>query len=167
MKILSLATIAVAAILATGQSTPVPDACIIDCTEQVCVSLTNFTCFCSPGPQQVILACLQANCTAADLTTADQLDQLECNTLSRLDLTCLGPSSSSSVAAASASAAPSSSVVESVSTTTAVTSATSVASYSPSSSVAVFTSSAPIVISKGGVAGLLAIALCVAVGIII
>ena len=81
MKILWLATFALAAILISGQtSPPVPDACIIGCTEQVCLGLTNVTCFCSSGPQQLILACLEANCTSADLTTAQQLDQLECNT---------------------------------------------------------------------------------------
>ena len=161
MKVLSLATFALVAILASGQtSPPVPDACIIDCTEEVCVSLTNFTCFCSLGPQQLILSCLQANCTTADLSTAEQLDQLECIIFLLRDLTCLGPSSSSSAPAVSSSAAPS----NSVSNPPTVTSATS--SPSPSSSLAVFTSSASIV-SNGGLAGLwaLAVALGVTIGI--
>jgi len=80
MKFLSLATIALVAVFATAQNTsiPVPDACIIECTESVCISLTNFTCFCASGPQQLIAACLAQNCTTADLTTAEQLDALEC-----------------------------------------------------------------------------------------
>lgn len=88
MKFLSLAVLALAAVFASAQntSTPVPDACIIGCTEAVCLSLTNFTCFCNPTEQQIIGACIATNCTSADLTTAEQLDALECTSpLSFLD----------------------------------------------------------------------------------
>ena len=81
MKPLSFAILALTALLASAQ-TPVPDACIIGCTEQVCLSLTNIACFCSDGYQQLITACLTANCTSADLTAAEQLYALECYPLS-------------------------------------------------------------------------------------
>jgi len=63
-------------------SAPTPDACILTCAEQVCpgdfsASNTDYNCFCTTGTAQII-SCLNANCTAADLTTAEELAQAVC-----------------------------------------------------------------------------------------
>jgi len=60
------------------------DTCITTCTQQAatdngCVSFTNVTCVCtSQAFQAEALSCLQANCTAADLQAATQLQQSIC-----------------------------------------------------------------------------------------
>ena len=90
MKPLSFAILALTALLASAQ-TPVPDACIIGCTEQVCLSLTNFTCFCSDGYinnslqlvlQTIVLVQQQSSYTlwnvTSFLTPFDMLRCLEC-----------------------------------------------------------------------------------------
>jgi hypothetical protein len=60
-----------------------PDACILTCAEQACpaefsgADVTDYSCFCTTGTAQII-SCLTANCTQADLTTAEQLAEAVC-----------------------------------------------------------------------------------------
>ena len=80
MKFLALSALAVVAAVVSAQT---PDACILTCAEQACPSefasanVTDYTCFCTTGTA-AILACLQANCTPADLQTAEGLQQVVC-----------------------------------------------------------------------------------------
>jgi len=60
-----------------------PNACILTCAEQACPGefsgaiVTDYSCFCNTGTAQII-SCLNANCTQADLTTAEQLAEAVC-----------------------------------------------------------------------------------------
>ena len=81
MKFLSLSALAIVAVV-NAQSVA-PDACILTCAEQACPSefsganVTDYSCFCTTGTAQII-SCLNANCTSADLTTAEELAQAVC-----------------------------------------------------------------------------------------
>ena len=81
MKFLSLSALAIVAVV--NAQTPTPDACILTCAEQACPSefsganVTDYSCFCTTGTAQII-GCLNANCTAADLTTAEELATAVC-----------------------------------------------------------------------------------------
>lgn len=80
MKFLALTAIALSAVIVKAQ-----DACIVDCAYQVCPDgLTDLNCFCVTGTD-AILACLSANCTAADLTTGTALGESVCSNLLRPD----------------------------------------------------------------------------------
>ncbi|KAG2357159.1 hypothetical protein BDR07DRAFT_392478 [Suillus spraguei] len=65
-----------------------PSPCIIGCSTQAaaqsdCISYTNLTCVCSSTAfQDAAGACLQANCTTAEIAQANTLQQDECATLS-------------------------------------------------------------------------------------
>lgn len=74
MKYFSLTAIVLAATIINAQT---PDACIVNCTLASCSSVTDFTCVCGSAGA-AILACLKANCTAAELATALQLDKTYC-----------------------------------------------------------------------------------------
>ncbi|KAF8551529.1 hypothetical protein OG21DRAFT_1417779 [Imleria badia] len=90
----ALLVIASCALVAQAQSSatapPSPsstaglDSCIIDCVTPAaaaagCGSYTNLTCTCtSTDFQQASLQCLQANCTATDLQTAEQMQGSAC-----------------------------------------------------------------------------------------
>jgi hypothetical protein len=80
MKFLSFSVLAIAAVV---NAQTAPDACILTCAEQACPSefsganITSYTCFCTTGTAQ-IAACLTANCTQADLATAEGLQQSVC-----------------------------------------------------------------------------------------
>ncbi|KAK7444770.1 hypothetical protein VKT23_015087 [Stygiomarasmius scandens] len=81
-----------AATSASGSSIPTSPAgispCIIECvttaaTQNGCSSFTDIACVCSNTQfQQASLACLQANCTAADVAAATQLQQSQCSSAS-------------------------------------------------------------------------------------
>jgi hypothetical protein len=76
MQILTLTAIALVAAFVKAQ-----DACIINCTVQACPDFpSDIACFCSTGTADII-ACLEANCTSADLTTAQALGQQYCCTI--------------------------------------------------------------------------------------
>ena len=79
MKYFSLIAIAVAATIVKAQT---PDACILNCALAACPSgLTDLSCFCVTGTA-AIGACIQQNCTAADLQTALALSTSVCSTIS-------------------------------------------------------------------------------------
>ncbi|THV03650.1 hypothetical protein K435DRAFT_650810 [Dendrothele bispora CBS 962.96] len=75
---------------ATTSATSVPSSpggispCILQCVttaaeQNGCQSFADISCVCTSIPfQQASLACLQANCTSDDVTTATQLQQSEC-----------------------------------------------------------------------------------------
>ncbi|TFK69734.1 hypothetical protein BDN72DRAFT_959341 [Pluteus cervinus] len=84
------ATVAVAqdssASAASSAPAAVPsiDTCILGCVtpaavENGCVSFANVSCVCTSQPfQAAALACLQANCTAADVTASEALQTAQC-----------------------------------------------------------------------------------------
>lgn len=83
MKFLALSALALVAVVNAQATPPTPDTCILTCAEQACPSeftsanTTDYSCFCSTGTAQII-ACLTANCTAADLQTAQGLEVSVC-----------------------------------------------------------------------------------------
>jgi hypothetical protein len=83
MKYLSLITIILTGIIVKAQT---PDACILNCVSAICANgLTNLNCFCVTGVSS-IAACIEQNCTPADLAVAEQLGASVCGTIS-LELT--------------------------------------------------------------------------------
>ncbi|KAF8550358.1 hypothetical protein OG21DRAFT_1499838 [Imleria badia] len=109
---------------ASTSSTPaLPDSCIIECLNPAavqygCGTYSNLTCVCtSTAYEQAALSCLQANCTAADVTAAVQSQEEVCGALY--------PSGSVPVSIAASTAAPSGTPSPSASTSPASTPASS------------------------------------------
>ncbi|KAG2338287.1 hypothetical protein BDR05DRAFT_969361 [Suillus weaverae] len=112
----SLFVLAAAALAANAQSvTTTSDAaaatpsgiteCIISCSTQAaaagsCSSYTDLACVCtSTAFQTAATACLQANCTAAELAAAQSLQKSECATLSGNSSTTTSTTTSSGTSA--------------------------------------------------------------------
>jgi cobalamin biosynthesis Mg chelatase CobN len=192
MKFLSLSALAIVAVV--NAQTPTPDACILTCAEQACPSefsganVTDYSCFCTTGTAQII-GCLNANCTAADLTTAEELATAVCGGKPPIPPTTppfiqwltrfLGgnstapapapaPASNGTASTSSGSSSPQTTVTSSTKVApggTSTGSSTAKASSAASSSSA---SNSNVVIGNGGIAGVLAlaVALAVAVGVV-
>jgi len=171
MKYLSLTAIALAATFVQAQT---PDACIISCATTSCPNgLTDINCFCVTE-KDTILACLEANCTAADVETATALGESVCGILpshfSRSKLILVGPltggnntapapapSGNTSASAPSGSSAPSS--------TKGAPSGSAAGTSKPSGAATSASSSSNVMIGNGGLAGVLALAVAIAVAV--
>ncbi|KAJ8587679.1 hypothetical protein M405DRAFT_934573 [Rhizopogon salebrosus TDB-379] len=123
-----LVVLAAAALAANAQSLTTSSAsalpsgltpCIIQCSSQAaassgCSSYIDLTCVCSSSAFQTAAgACLQANCTAADIQAATQIQTTECSSLTSNSTT---TTSSSATLASTASHSSSTSLSSSSAT---------------------------------------------------